>query len=75
MATGRPLFGTHPVHNTVAKFIQEYLTDPQVQKKVKGAIESSFFDLSKLAGQYGGIPKGFKVEVKVEIMEHDEVKN
>lgn len=71
MASGRPLFGNAPVHNSVAKFLEDYLGNPQVQKKVKEAIENSFFDLSKPAGEYGGIPKGFKVEVKVEILEHD----
>lgn len=71
MATGRPLHENRAVHHTVAKFIEDYLTDPQVKRKVADAIEASFFDLSKVAGQYGGIPKGFKVEVKVEILEHD----
>lgn len=71
MATGRPLYDHAPVHNSVAMFIHDYLSDPQVQKKIAEAIESSFFDLSKPAGTYGGIPKGFKAEVKVEILEHD----
>ena len=71
MASGEPLPGSKHVHNTVRGFLKQYLTDPQVQRKVKSAIEESFFDLSKVAGQYGGIPKGFKVEVKVEILEHD----
>ena len=71
MATGRPLFDRAPVHNTVTKFLENYLGDPQVKRKVKEAIEASFFDLSKPAGQYGGIPRGFKVEVKVDILEHD----
>lgn len=71
MATGRPLFGGAPVHNTVARFIENYLNDSQVKKKVKEAIEASFFDLSKPAGQYGGIPRGFKAEVKVDILEYD----
>jgi hypothetical protein len=72
MATGRTLYDNAPVHVSVAKFLENYLKDPQVQRKVKDAIESSFFDLSKAAGEYGGIPKGFKVEVKVEILEHDQ---
>ena len=38
-------------------------------KKIKEAIEQSFFDLSKYAGQYGGIPRGFKVTVHVDILE------
>lgn len=71
MATGRPLNRELPVHLSVARFIHDYLRDPQVQKKVTEAIQSSFFDLSKPAGAYGGIPKGFKVEVRVEILEHD----
>jgi len=71
MATGRPLFGRGPIHPSVNKFLEQYLKDPQVQKKVMMAIESSFFDLSKVAGEYGGIPKGFKVEVKVKILETD----
>lgn len=72
MATGRPLYGHNPVHNTVADFIKKYLTDPQVQRKVKEAIQASFFDLSKAAGDYGGIPRGFRAEVKVDILEHDQ---
>lgn len=71
LASGKSLHGSKAVHNTVRNFLRQYLTDPQVQQKVKAAIKGSFFDLSKPAGQYGGIPKGFKVEVKVEILEHD----
>ena len=71
MATGRQLHGKN-VHATVAKFLEDYLKDPQVQKKVKSAIEESFFDLSKPAGEYGGIPKGFSVRVEVEVLEHDD---
>jgi len=72
MATGRPLHKNYPTHSTVNQFLESYLRDPQVQRKVKDAIESSFFDLSKAAGEYGGIPRGFKAEVKVDILEHDE---
>jgi hypothetical protein len=71
MATGRPLYGNYPVHTSVKEFLEKYLKDPQVQKKLMEAIESSFFDLSKVAGEYGGIPKGFKAEVKVQIIETD----
>lgn len=71
LATGQPLYNKAPVHVSVAKFLENYLKDPQVQKKVKEAIEASFFDLSKPAGEYGGIPRGFKVEIKVDIPEHD----
>lgn len=72
MASGEPQPGSKPVHKTVKEFIEKYLSDPQVQAKVKEAIEGSFFDLSKVAGDYGAIPKGFKVEVKVQVLEHDE---
>lgn len=71
MATGRPLHEIRNVHRSVQKFIEQYLNDKQVQKKVGDAIQASFFDLSKQAGEYGGIPKGFKAEVKVELPEHD----
>ena len=71
MASGEPLPGWKPVHNTVKEFLRNYIRDPQVQKKISEAIKESFFDLSKVAGQYGGIPKGFKVEIKVEIQEYD----
>lgn len=72
MASGKPLPGCKSVHNTVKKFLQDYLQDPQVQRKIIEAIKESFFDLSKVAGQYGGIPKGFKVEIKVGVQEHDD---
>lgn len=68
MASGAPLPGNKAFPG-VNKFIQLYLTDPQVQKKVKAAIEESFFDLHKVAGDYGGVPKGFKVTVHVQILE------
>jgi len=71
MATGRPLFNRWPVLGSVARFLESYLRDPQVQSKVKDAIIGSLFDLSKPAGQYGGIPRGFKVEVKVDVIEED----
>jgi hypothetical protein len=69
MASGRPLPG-NKAFPRVDEFLRKYLTDPQVQKKVKEAIEQSFFDLSKIAGEYGGIPKGFKVTVHVQIPEN-----
>jgi len=58
-----------PLPNSVSLFLDRYLSDHQVISKLKDAIENSFFDLSKYAGQYGGIPKGFKVTVHVEIPE------
>ena len=71
MATGRPLFGggfqTTP--REIIDSIGQYLRDPQVQKKVLEAIQTSFFDLSKPAGTYGGIPRGFKATVHVEYTE------
>lgn len=69
MASGEPLPGSKPVSQKVAQFIKDYLTDPRVQNKVKDAIEESFFDLSKPAGDYGAIPRGFKAEVRVWIPE------
>ena len=69
MATGTPLGNAKQVHVSVKDFIRNYLTDPQVKRKVKESIESSFFDLSKPAGQYGGIPKGFSARVSVEVPE------
>lgn len=71
MASGEELYHRTPIHNSVKIFLRNYITDKQVQRKIKEAIEGSLFDLSKPAGQYGGIPKGFKVEVKVSILEHD----
>ncbi len=68
MASGKPLPG-NKAFPRVNDFIKKYLTDAQVQKKVKAAIEESFFDLSKVAGTYGGIPRGFKVTVHVQIPE------
>jgi hypothetical protein len=68
MASGKPLPGSKALPR-VSEFLEGYLTDPQVQRKVANAIEDSFFDLSKPAGQYGGIPRGFKVTVHVEIPE------
>jgi hypothetical protein len=53
----------------VNEFLLGYLTDQQVQRKVIEAIESSFFDLHKAAGEYGGIPKGFRVTVHVRVVE------
>ena len=68
MASGRPLPGWEAFPR-VNEFIRQYLTDKQVQRKLMAAIEGSFFDLHKPAGQYGGIPKGFKVTVSVGIEE------
>lgn len=68
MASGRPLHGSKALPR-VNEFLADYLQDEQVQRKVKEAIEASFFDLSKQAGQYGGIPRGFKVTVSVDIPE------
>ena len=69
MATGSPLPGSKPVHKSVLEFLRKYLKDPVVQKKVSEAIELSFFDLSKPAGQYGAVPKGFSAKVVVDIVE------
>lgn len=68
MASGRPINGQ--ALPRVNEFLGQYLKDPQVQRKVKEAIESSFFDLSKPAGQYGAIPLGFKATVFVKILEN-----
>ena len=68
MASGRPLPGSKAFPR-VDEFIRSYLTDPQVVKKIKDAIQLSIFDLSKPAGNYGGIPRGFKAIVYVEIPE------
>ena len=68
MASGRPLPGSKALPS-VNEFIRQYLTDRQVKQKVMAAIEESFFDLHKPAGEYGGIPKGFKVTVSVRIIE------
>jgi hypothetical protein len=70
MSSGCPLPGSKALP-PVNDFIKNYLTDPQVQRKVKAAIEESFFDLSKPAGKYGGIPRGFKVTVAVNILDKD----
>lgn len=68
MASGRPLPGSKALPR-VDEFIRRYLTDPQVQRKVMAAIEESFFDLHKPAGEYGGIPRGFKATVSVYVQE------
>lgn len=66
-ASAKVLFSPQAhVPNDIKKAIRSYLHDPQVREKVKQAIEESFFDLSKPAGEYGGIPKGFWVTVSVE---------
>lgn len=70
LASGKALFKQEKhVPNDIQEAISEYLRDPQVVKKVMEAIETSFFDLSKPAGDYGGIPRGFKVVVSVEYKE------
>ena len=67
MASGRPIFSKDGQNTPreIREAIEAYLTDPQVVKKVTESIQSSFFDLSKPAGQYGGVPAGFKVVVTV----------
>ena len=74
MATGRPLPGHKAIPTKVAKFLEEYLKDSQVQRKVTAAIKESFFDLSKPAGEYGAIPKGFKATVFVDIPERNDAR-
>jgi len=70
MATGEPLFKEDAkLPQTIKGAIADYLNDPQVVRKVKNMIEKSYFDLSKLAGDYGGIPRGFKVTITVEYTE------
>ncbi len=69
MASGKPLPGSKALSKKVNQFLESYLTDSQVQRKVAETIELSFFDLSKSAGRYGGIPTGFKVTVHVKIPE------
>ncbi len=71
MASGRSLYNRSGYNSPkeIRDAIENYLKDPQVKKKVAEAIEQSFFDLSKTAGQYGGIPKGFKATVTVEFTE------
>jgi len=53
----------------IRKAIAGYLRDPQVVKKVTEMIRMSYFDLAKPAGEYGGIPKGFRVSISVEYSE------
>jgi hypothetical protein len=70
MSSGRPLNHPHDhVPQRILDAISAYLQDPQVKRKVADAIESSFFDLSKPFGKYGGVPKGFKVSVSVKFDE------
>ena len=54
------------VPKEIQKSIQSYINDPQVTQKIKEMIEASYFDLSKPAGEYGGIPHGFKAVISVE---------
>lgn len=68
MSSGKPLPGWKALPR-INEFLEKYLKDDQVQKKVKAAIEESFFDLSKITGQYGGIPRGFRVTVHVQLLE------
>jgi hypothetical protein len=69
MASGRPLPSHKPLSKKLVEFLNEYLSDAQVRRKLGEAITSSFFDLSKPAGTYGAVPKGFKAVVTVEIPE------
>ncbi|MFC1514926.1 hypothetical protein ACFL5X_03395 [Candidatus Omnitrophota bacterium] len=67
MATSRALFKKDVnTPNSIKEAITDYLSDPQVVQKVENMIEESYFDLSKPAGEYGGIPRGFKVTITVE---------
>ncbi|KJS11856.1 MAG: hypothetical protein VR67_11790 [Peptococcaceae bacterium BRH_c8a] len=67
MASGKALFRANSdTPEVIKKAISNYLNDQQVSKKIIEMIEASFFDLSKPAGTYGGIPRGFKVTISVE---------
>jgi len=70
IASLEPLPGWKQLPNSVTKFLHDYFSDRQVIGKIKEAIEGSFFDLSKYAGQYGDIPRGFKATVHVDIPEN-----
>jgi len=70
MASGKVLFKSEQIAPIkIRKAIEAYLNDFQVKEKIKEMIEASYFDLSKPAGQYGGIPKGFKVTISVKYTE------
>lgn len=70
MATGRALFSPKAATpHRIQRAIEGYLRDRQVQRKVREMIEESYFDLSKPAGQYGGVPRGVKVTISVEYTE------
>jgi hypothetical protein len=70
MASGRALFEADAhVPKRIQEAIADHLRDPQVQRKVTGTIKRSFFDLSRPAGEYGGIPRGFRATVSVEYTE------
>jgi hypothetical protein len=70
MASGRALFEADAhVPKRIQEAIADHLRDPQVQRKVTGTIKRSFFDLSRPAGEYGGIPRGFRVTVSIEYTE------
>lgn len=76
MASGKTLF-KHYLHTPkeIEEAIKDYLNDKQVKIKLKEMIEASYFDLSKLAGEYGGIPKGVRVSISVEFTEDSLKKN
>ena len=70
MSSGKPLFKRElSTPSAIQEAISRYLQDPDVIKKVKEMIAESYFDLSKPAGNYGGIPRGFKVNISVEYTE------
>jgi hypothetical protein len=67
IASQRVLFKSgSEVPGEIQRAIQSYIKDPQVQRKITEMIIASYFDLSKPAGEYGGIPRGFKAVVTVE---------
>jgi len=71
MASRKPLFkeSVNTPH-VIRDAITDYLRDPQVVRKIKAMIKESYFDLSKQAGEYGGIPRGFKATITVEYTEN-----
>jgi len=67
MASGKIIFKSDlNVPKAIKNAIADYLKDPQVIKKIESMIRESYFDLSKPAGQYGGIPRGFRASILVE---------
>ncbi|MDD4957336.1 MAG: hypothetical protein PHH49_04930 [Candidatus Omnitrophica bacterium] len=66
MASGKAEYKRQPLPpKEIRQAIAKYLGDPQVVRKVTEMIKGSYFDLAKPAGEYGGIPKGFKVTISV----------